>query len=98
MAEIGLMAQGRAETVAIQALGWLAADSDLFGRFLGATGAEVNNITAAAADPAFLGSVLDFILMDDSQVTGFCDAVGLPYEMPMRARQSLPGGEQVNWT
>jgi hypothetical protein len=36
--------------------------------------------------------VLDFLLMDDAWVVAFCDAAGLPYEAPMRARAALPGG------
>jgi len=42
--------------------------------------------------------VLDFLLMDDAWVMGFCEAEGLKYDQPMYARAALPGGEQVNWT
>ena len=92
------MRQDFAENVAIQALGWLAGQDDLMPVFLGASGMDVNDLKQIAADPVFLGSVLDFILLDDSHVTGFCDAANLPYETPMQARQMLPGGEVVNWT
>ena len=92
------MQQDKAETIAIQALGWLAADQDLFQTFLGASGMNVNDLKEMAADPQFLGAVLDFILMTDSTVTGFCDSAGLGYDMPIDARHSLPGGEMVNWT
>ncbi|MBC7138540.1 MAG: DUF3572 domain-containing protein [Defluviimonas sp.] len=90
--------QARAETVAVQALGWLAADSELFGSFLGATGAGVDEVRARAAEPDFLGSVLDFLLMQDGWITRFCDAAGLPYDAPMRARAALPGGDAMHWT
>ncbi|MDN5787376.1 DUF3572 domain-containing protein [Pseudorhodobacter sp.] len=90
--------QDSAETVALQALGWLAANEDLLPVFLGASGASVSDLTKGAAQPAFLASVLDFILMDDAWVIGFCDAAGLRYEAPMQARAVLPGGEQINWT
>ena len=46
----------------------------------------------------FLGAVLDFIMMDDAWVTAFCDTVNIPYDRIMQARQSLPGGAQMNWT
>lgn len=92
------MQKEKAETVAIQALGWLAAEDELLGSFLGVSGADVNDLKQMAHDPEFLGSVLDFILMADEHVTGFCDAVGLAYEIPMQARQFLPGGEVINWT
>ena len=51
-----------------------------------------------AADADFLGSVLDFVLMDDAWVIAFCDASDLRYEQVMAARQVLPGGAQVHWT
>lgn len=87
-----------AETIALQALGWLAANEELMPVFLGATGASVDDLKAQAGDPAFLGSVLDFITMDDAWVVSFCDTIGLEYTQPMIARQALPGGAQMNWT
>lgn len=90
--------QEHAETVALQALGWLAGNEDLFPVFLGATGASVNDLATSAGQPAFLASVLDFLLMDDTWVMAFCEAENLRYEVPMQARASLPGGEQINWT
>ncbi|MCV2893003.1 DUF3572 domain-containing protein [Lentibacter sp. XHP0401] len=90
--------QEMAEDIGIKALIWLAGNEDLLPVFLGASGASVNDIKAQAGEPAFLASVLDFLLMDDAWVMGFCEAEGLKYEQPMRARAALPGGEQVNWT
>lgn len=92
------MKQAQAEIIAIEALSWLAGDPDLFGVFLGSTGADVNNLRQSAKDPTFLIAVLDFMMQDDSHVMRFCDAQGLPYETPMQARQSLPGGALINWT
>jgi hypothetical protein len=90
--------QEYAEMIALQALGWLAGNEDLMPVFLGATGASVNDLATSARQPAFLGSVLDFLVMDDAWVVAFCDASNLPYEAPMQARAALPGGEQINWT
>ena len=92
------MQRDAAETVGLQALGWLAGNEDLLPVFLGSTGASSEDLRAGAADPAFLGSVLDFLTMDDAWVVAFCDAAGLPYEAPMRARAARPGGGQVHWT
>lgn len=64
----------------------------------GASGAGADDLRNGATDPAFLGSVLDFVMMDDVWVVAFCDSAGLSYDAPMRARAALPGGEQVNWT
>jgi hypothetical protein len=90
--------QESAELVAIQALGWLAANDDLMPVFLNASGADVADLRKQARDPAFLAAVLDFLLMDDAWVVGFCEHAQLKYDAPMRARAALPGGEQVNWT
>jgi hypothetical protein len=90
--------QENAETIALQALGWLVGNEDLLPVFLNATGASVNELAKNAKQPAFLGSVLDFLVMDDAWVIGFCDSVNLPYTAPMQARAALPGGEQMNWT
>lgn len=92
------MKQDSAETIALQALGWLAANDDLFPVFLGASGASAGDVAARAGDAEFLGAVLDFLLMDDAFVMGFCDAAGLAYGLPMQARAALPGGGQVHWT
>jgi len=92
------MRQEQAEVIAIQALGWLAANDDLMPVFLSATGSSAEDLHAQAGDPAFLISVLDFLAMDDAWIIGFCKAQGLAYEIPMQARQSLPGGAQMHWT
>jgi hypothetical protein len=87
-----------AETIALQSLGWLVANEELLPVFLGSSGVSEGDMRSAAQDPEFLGSVLDFILMDDAWVIACCDAQLLPYEQLAQARQSLPGGEQIHWT
>ena len=87
-----------AETIALQALTWLVGNEDLCPVFLGATGASVDDIKSRTGDPAFLASVLDFLMMDDQNIVAFCDSVGLDYSQPMQALHSLPGQEVPNWT
>ncbi len=87
-----------AETLALKALGWLAGNDELLPVFLGASGASVSDLRQRAADPDFLGAVLDFLLMDDAWVTAFCTAEGIACSDPMAARQLLPGGAQTHWT
>jgi len=86
-----------AETLAIQALSWLASDEDNLGQFLNMTGAAPGDLRARAVEPEFLGFVLDFILRDDETILGFCGAVGAPPEDVQRARAELGGG-LPNWT
>lgn len=93
-----MIRQEAAETLALQALGWLAANEELLPVFLGSTGASLDDLRKGAGDPGFLGSVLDFILMDDQWVIAFCTDAGLAFDLPARARAALPGGMQEHWT
>lgn len=90
--------QESAEVVGLKAVAWMAGNEELLPVFLGATGASEADMRAGVADPAFLGALLDFIMMDDDWVVAFCDAQGLTYDTPMRARMSLPGAGDVHWT
>lgn len=87
-----------AEVLGLQVLSWLVGNDDLMPVFQGSSGASEADIRTGAQDPAFLGSVLDFVMMDDAWVVQCCDAIGTKYDSLFQARQSLPGGEQVNWT
>jgi len=92
------MRQEIAETIALKALGWLAANEELLPVFMGASGSGTDDMRNRATEPEFLCSVLDFLMMDDAWVVEFCDTNSLSYDQPMQARQSLPGGAHVNWT
>ena len=92
------MQQDTAEILAFRALAWLSADDELLGVFLGSTGTSAQDIRDRATDPEFLGSVLDFLMLNDEWIVAFCDASGFEYDQPQTARQALPGGAQVNWT
>jgi len=88
----------QADVVALQALGWLAGQEDILGTFMGASGLAPSDLRTRAAEPEFLASVLDFLLMDDAWIVAFCDAAGLPYTAPAQARAGLPGGQAMHWT
>ena len=92
------MTRDFAETYALTVLTWLVANDDLLPLFLGSTGASGDDLRANAKSPEFLGAVLDFVLMDDAWVTMACEDKRLAPELMSQARQSLPGGEQINWT
>ena len=87
-----------ADVIALRALAWLAANDDLLPVFQGSSGASEEDIRNGAHDPSFLGSVLDFIMLDDAWVIDCCASLQIPNETLMQVRQLLPGGEQVNWT
>ena len=80
-----------AETVAIQALSFLASEPARLGRFLVETGLGPETIRAAASDPSFLLAVVDFILNDDTLIDDFCAANDLKPRQLIAAREALGG-------
>ena len=87
----------RAETVALQALAWIAADEELLPRLAGATGLSLEDARSSAQDPAFLAGILEFLCMEDAWIQRFCDDHGLPYDAPMKALMALPGQQRDEW-
>jgi hypothetical protein len=79
------------EVIALKALGFLAQDGERFQRFLNLTGIELHAIRDAAADPAFLGGVLDHLLGDQTLLLVFAESEDLAPEQVARARRALPG-------
>jgi hypothetical protein len=78
-----------AEIVAIQALNFLASDPLRLGLFLAETGIGPETLRKSAADPQFLGSVLDFVLRDDLTVKAFAEASKLHPTNIAAAREAL---------
>jgi len=80
-----------AETVAIQALSFLAAEPARLGRFLAETGLGPETLRGAADSPEFLVNVLDFILSDEKLVKEFAEANELKPSTVSAAREALGG-------
>ena len=78
-----------AEIVAVQALGFIAGDPERLGGFLAETGIGPQSLRAAASDPQFLVSVLDFVLRDEATVKAFAKASELHPTNIAAARQVL---------
>jgi hypothetical protein len=78
-----------AEIVAVQALSFIAGDPERLGAFLAESGIGPETLRTAAADPHFLGHVLDFVLRDDATVKAFADASQLHPTNIVAARQAL---------
>lgn len=91
------MTSERAETIALQALAWIAADEELLPRLAGATGMSLEDARNRAQEPAFLAGVLEFLCMEDEWIRRFCDDQGLPYDAPMKALMALPGQQRDEW-
>ena len=80
-----------AETLAIQALSFLAQEPTRLGRFLAESGLGPETIRSAAKDPSFLVAILDFILNDDRLIDDFCSAHDLKPRQLIAAREALGG-------
>lgn len=62
------MTRDRAETIALQALTFLAADTDRLGRFLAETGIGPAELASRASERDFQVSVLDWLLADETML------------------------------
>jgi len=79
------------QTIALKALGYLAADDELLEPFLGVTGLVVGDLRAGATDSAFLAGILDYFLQNEALLLAFAASEELAPETIVRARQRLPG-------
>jgi hypothetical protein len=78
-------------SVAVSALTFLAADERRLHRFLDVTGLGPHNLRNAAEDPAFYGSVLEYVIGDEHLLVCFAADAGLKPEAVARAQQALCG-------
>ncbi len=79
------------ESLAIDALGFLAEDTERLGRFLAITGLEPATLRAAAQEPHFLASVLEHLLADEALLLAFVANRRLQPEAVARAWHKLGG-------
>lgn len=90
--------QESAQTLGLQALGWLAEDEGRLGAFMASGGLDPDSLRAQAADPMLHAAVLDFLLADEAMLLQFCAEAGVNPGYPMQARAELPGGDVPFWT
>ncbi len=91
------MKREQAETLAIDALAWLADDQERLGHFLNASGAAVEDLRTRAQEPEFLGFILDFLMLDDENILAFSQFSNQQPNAVEQARHALTG-EYPNWT
>ena len=87
-----------AETIAIQALGFLASDEYKLRSLCAQTGMAEQDLKSNAADPDFLAGVLDFLLLEEAWLLEFAEFVDLDPQYIARARTKLPGGHYIQST
>lgn len=80
-----------AETLALQALSWLATDFERLGRFLAETGLSPETLREAARDPSFLPSVLEYLVKNETVLTGFASELAIGPASVVSAHRRLAG-------
>jgi Protein of unknown function (DUF3572) len=83
--------QEAAEVLALRALAYLAGDEIWLAGFIKLTGIDVAELRVRAAEPVFLGAVLDFLLANETLLVAFAAAAEAPPEAVAAARRRLPG-------
>lgn len=86
-----------AEELAVAALQYLAQDGERLSRFLALSGLGPHNLREAAAEPGFLGCLLDHLASDERLLISFAESRNVKPEVVSRAREALAGPEP-NWT
>ena len=82
------------ETLALQALAFIAGDDDRLERFIGLTGIDPGSLRNIARDPAGLGAVLDYLLGWEPLLLEFAEAHEIKQESVAIARRKLPGSTE----
>ncbi len=85
------MEHERAETLALEALAFLAADERYLGALLAQAGWTLAELRAQAGEPHVLAGILDFVLADERLLLAYCEAAGHSPTLVARARRALPG-------
>jgi hypothetical protein len=78
-----------AETLAIQALVFIAEEPDRLAAFLGTTGLSPDSIRESANQPHFLLGVLEHMLSNESLLVAFADSAGIDPADIARARVAM---------
>ena len=83
--------QGFASEIGVAALQFLAGDDERLERFLALSGLGPHNLREAAAEPTFLGAVLEHIVADERLLVDFAASQNIGPETVAKAREALAG-------
>jgi hypothetical protein len=86
-------AQEAAESIAIQALNYIAQNPERLGRFLALSGLDAGSIRSAAAESGFLAGVLAHLGEDEQLLRTFAAETGVAPAEVDRARRILTGSD-----
>lgn len=65
-----------AETVALQALGFIAADDVELGRFLGLSGLSIDALRSSASAPGTMRAVMEYVMGHEPTAKAFAESQG----------------------
>jgi hypothetical protein len=85
------MQRSAAETLALNALAFLAGDGEILGRFLEVSGLDPQDLREHLEDPTLLAAVLDFVLGEDKLLLAFAENEAVDPRLVHAARRALPG-------
>lgn len=86
----------QAETVALQAVAFIAADDEALTGLLRMTGVTAEDFAAHLEDRMFLGGVLAFLLDNEARLLKFCAEQAVDPAVPAAARARLEGQMDMN--
>jgi len=75
--------------LALQALGWIAAEPDRLDRLLALTGLDPADLRARADEPALLAAVLAFLEANEPDLVACAEAIDTSPEALVAAREAL---------
>jgi hypothetical protein len=85
-----------AEAIALQALTYLASDTQRLSRFLALTGSDLGELREMAKMPEFQASVLEYMMGDESLLLAFCQETGIDPATIEPARALLAGDRRTS--
>lgn len=96
MAQRAKITQAEAESLAIQALSYIAENGEQLDRFLALTGINPESLRDAASEPHFLLGVLDHLSSDERLLLAFAARNEIPPETIAEARERLVGARPAS--
>ena len=78
-----------AETIALQALAFVASDAASLNAFIRDTGVTLDQLHINAGEPTVMNSVLEYLLRDESSLLMFTANAGLDSDIVMRAHHAI---------
>ncbi|WP_286830877.1 MULTISPECIES: DUF3572 domain-containing protein [Kordiimonas] len=91
------MTPDTAQTIALQSAGFIFQEDDIRDRFMALSGVDVDDIRARIADPAFLASILEFLVNFEPDLMACAETLGEKPETLVAAWRTLGGGDGLDW-